>query len=65
MHFGIEKCLMQRCGCDFYWVHSMPNKHNADRRHPNPKRLFKAQNWPEYEAGRRRITQRSADRRWD
>jgi len=32
----------------------MPHKHNADRRHPVPKMSFKAQNWPEYEAGLRR-----------
>jgi transposase len=35
-------------------MHSMPNKHNADRRHHIPKMSFKVQNWPEYEAGLRR-----------
>ena len=45
---------MVRCGFDFYWAHSMPNKHNDDRRHPIPKMSFKVQNWPEYEAGLRR-----------
>jgi hypothetical protein len=54
VHFEIEKWLMLRCGFDFYWVHSMPNKHNADRRHHIPKMSFKVQNWPEYEAGLRR-----------
>ena len=33
---------------------SMPHKHNADRRHHIPKMSFKVQNWPAYEAGRRR-----------
>ena len=32
----------------------MPHKHNADRRHHIPKMAFKVQNWPAYEAGRRR-----------
>jgi hypothetical protein len=32
----------------------MPHKHNADRRHHIPKMSFKVQNWPAYEAGRRR-----------
>jgi hypothetical protein len=32
----------------------MPHKHNAGRRHHIPKVAFKLQNWPEYEAGRRR-----------
>jgi transposase len=32
----------------------MPNKHNTDRRHHIPKMKFKVQNWPTYEAGRRR-----------
>ena len=32
----------------------MPNKHNADRRHHNPKMSFQVQNWAEYEAGLRR-----------
>jgi Transposase DDE domain len=32
----------------------MPHKHNADRRHHNPKMSFKVQNWPEYETGLRR-----------
>ena len=54
MRFRIEKWLMLRCGFDFYWVHSMPNKHNADRRHPIPKKSLKVQSWPEYEAGLRR-----------
>ncbi len=30
-------------------AHSMPHKHNADRRHHIPKTAFKAQDWPEYE----------------
>jgi transposase len=54
VHFEIEKRLMLRCGHNFYWAHSMPNKHNADRRHHIPKMSFKVQNWPEYEAGLRR-----------
>jgi len=33
---------------------AMPDKHNANRRHPIPKMSFKVQNWPEYEAGLRR-----------
>ena len=45
---------MVRCGHNFYWAHSMPNKHNADRRHHIPKMSFKVQNWPEYETGLRR-----------
>jgi hypothetical protein len=31
----------------------MLHKHNADRRHHVPEMLFKVQNWPAYEAGRR------------
>ena len=38
----------------FYWVHPMPNKRNADRRHHIPKMSFKVQTWPEYEIGLRR-----------
>ena len=41
VHFEIEKWLMVRCGFDFYWAHSMPNKHNDDRRHHIPKMSFK------------------------
>ena len=32
----------------------MPNKHNADRRHPIGKMKFKVGNWASYEAGFRR-----------
>jgi hypothetical protein len=45
----------------------MPHKHNADRRHHIPKMSFKAQNWPEYEAGLRRrgsLTLWIEDVRW-
>jgi hypothetical protein len=31
------------------------HKHNADRRHHIPKMAFKVRNWPEYEAGLRRL----------
>jgi hypothetical protein len=33
----------------------MPHKHNADRRHHILKMSFKVRNWPEYEAGLRRL----------
>lgn len=47
-----QEVVMLRSGFDFYWAHSMPNKHNDDRRHHIPKKmLFKVQNRPEYGAG--------------
>ena len=48
---GLEHCARYAILCRGI---PMPHKHNDDRRHHIPKMAFKVQNWPEYEAGRRR-----------